>query len=153
MSGLGLLDVLPLSEKITINGKEIVVHQLSGRGIGELLQRFPDLIQVFDKSVEEGIKFDIMKRVSPQAIAPIIAAACGNAGDPRAEAIADALSLPDQIKILKIVHRLTMPEGFGPFVAELNSLLDFGVQEPSAAPSSPLPKRPRPSAQPQAQMS
>lgn len=149
MSGLGLLDILPASEKIVVNGKELEIFQISGRCIGELLQRFPDLIQIFDSSVDDKVKLDIIKRVSPKAIAPIIAAACGNAGDPRAEAIADKLSVDDQIKILKIVQRLTMPDGFGPFVQRLAAHLDLGAQASSAAPSSPLPKRPRPSARPQ----
>ncbi len=147
MSGLGLLDVLPQSEKVKIFDKEVDVYPISAHGIGDLLRRFPELVRVFDKAVEEGVKFEILTRIAPKAVAPIIAAACGNPGDEVAEAIADKLPLETQVAIMKATYRMTMPEGFGPFVKRLEDLLDLGdLQASSAAPSMPLPKRERPSA-------
>ena len=145
MAGLGLLDVLPQSESVEINGKKVPVWGLSGHAIGHLLVRFPDLTKLFDPSVDKDIKVNALKTTAPAAIAPICAAACGNLGDEEAEKIADRIGADVQLKILSITRRLTFKEGAGPFGEQL--LLLMGETAPGdpgreSSMRSPRPRRP-----------
>ncbi len=142
MAGLGLLDVLPQSEVVEVNGKKLEVYGISARGVGELLTRFPDLVKLFDAAVEGDVKTDILKTVAPAAIAPIIAAACGNIGDANAEAIAEHLSIETQVQILDAARRLTFKEGLGPFVRRFESMM--GGTTPVDIGKAPSLNSPRP---------
>lgn len=151
MPGLGLLDVLPQSEVVVINGKDIPVYGISARGVGALLMRFPDLVKLFDNAIEGDAKMDILKNVAPNAIAPIIAAACGNLGDAEAEAVAERLSVETQLEILDAARRLTFKDGLGPFARRLESMMgSTGPAGDLRAPSTNLQKPPPPSEPPQA---
>lgn len=112
--GLSILDLGPLSENVPVgDGKTLKVFGVSARGMFSVFQRFPEVGQWF-----KGGKLDakmLMAQV-PDAIAAIIAAACGEPGNEAAEAVADKLPVEAQLDVIDAAMRLTFKSGFGPFV-------------------------------------
>lgn len=139
----GLLDILPAARKVelpTQTGLVLVdVRGLSILDIRDLVVRFPDFIAMLSNA-----KPDIgqVLAAGPVAVAAIIAAACGNGGDAKAETIAGELSAGLQAEILGATLELTMPTGIGPFMVLLKAAgLDLEKLKAekatlSAAPSS-----------------
>lgn len=72
--------------------------------------RFPAIHDLF---MGKGLSLDIeaLLTVGPDGVAAIIAAGCGLAGNPEAEAFADGLTLADQVEALAKILEVTLPEG------------------------------------------
>lgn len=118
--GLSLTDIGPLSESVLVHeGKSVQVYGVSAKGIFAVFQQFPDVMQWF-----KGGKFDIQSLVAeaPDALAAVIAAACGQPGDKKAQEIAERLPAEVQLDILEAAGRLTFKSGFGPFVNRIVAL-------------------------------
>jgi hypothetical protein len=138
MASLGLLDIAPPKHTVKVGTKDLPVSGISARSIADLLARFPDLEKAIgmpmidaDAAAERAVLF---RKVAPDAISAIIAAATGNHGDARAEAIAESLPLETQMDILEATFKLTFPSGVGPFVRRLQALTGTG---PAPAPAVP----------------
>ena len=123
---VGLVDIAPATERVTVRGQEIEVCGVSAAGVAQLLARFPDLRKLFagrDVGMEE------MMAVGGELVAAIIAAGTGAPGDPAAEAAAGRLGIDEQADLLSAILRVTLPKGVGPFVEKLLALgavLDAG---------------------------
>lgn len=117
---VGLLDIAPQSEKVA----GVDVTGVSIKGIISLIGRFPEL-----KAMLSGQRVDAetMQKLAPDAVAAIIAAGCGSPGDPKAEDIAATMGLERQLDFIEAIIRMTMPGGFGPFVARLEKLGVLGA--------------------------
>jgi hypothetical protein len=149
--GLSLLDIGPASEPVQVgirNGQPIFleVGGVSAKGVFIVFKRFPEMMNWF-----KGGKVDIKNLVTeaPDAIAAIIAAACGEPGNEKAEAKAAKLSMEAQLDILEAIGRQTFAlKGFGPFVLRIVALAEqaqsnnFGrapatKSQPTSKPSLP----------------
>lgn len=152
-SMLGLTDVLPPSEKVswkTSSGDQHVdVIGISARGIAVLVSKFPVLLRILATG-SKNVSFDEIKKAAPDAVAAIIAAACGGLEDPAAEAAADRLPIGVQMKIFKAMGKVTFPDGFGPFVESLQSLQGEVVEAVRSSKASPTrsPRQEKSSEQP-----
>lgn len=132
----GLLDIAPAAERVTIRGVKVDVRGLSLTDLRDLIARFPEVVALFGKGINAGV---IMK-AGPGVVSAVIAAACGNPGDAKAEAIVAELPLGEQAEILNRVLKLTMPGGAGPFVELLKTLgLDLGEVSAATSQSQPTP--------------
>lgn len=118
-----LLDIAPVKREVEVAGTKLEVGGVSSLGIAYLLQKFPELRRLFGGKSADLTPERLMEAV-PEAIAAIIASGCGFPGDARAEAVASSLSVGDQISLVTEILELTMPEGFGPFVAKVRLLLN-----------------------------
>lgn len=132
-----LLDVAPLSEKVTVGSSEIMVFGVSAKGVAALLARFPDL-----RSLISGreVEAERILEFGGDVVAAIIAAACGYPGDEKAEAVASSLSVDAQADLLQAAMRLTLPKGLGPLVEKLVSMGILLNVEDAALPKVPVSK-------------
>ena len=58
----------------------------------------------------------------------MIAAGCGHLGDEKAERIAGALLVEDQVKLIKAIFWLTFPNGLSSFMEVVSSLMTEPVK-------------------------
>lgn len=114
---VGLLDIAPGRETVSVGGRELEVMAISLDQIVVLMQRF-------------GNVFDVLTGgAGPEAVAAlrplfgaVIAAGCGELGNPKAEAHAAGFAIGDQAAIIAAIRRLTMPKGVRPFLLDLTAL-------------------------------
>lgn len=117
----GLKDLLPAPKQVEIEGKKYPVRGVSLAEFAGMLSRFPLLNALFSGKGPEHVA-DLLKAGNP-AVGAIIAAGCNRAGDEEWEKDAAALPGGIQVKFLAGILPLTMPGGFGPFVADLATVL------------------------------
>ncbi len=137
---VGLIDLAPLTENVTVHENSVPVHGVSAKGLAFLLGRFPDLRRLM---TGQDIGAEQLLAMGGDAVAAIIAAGCGQPGDERAEAVAGNLPLDSQADFLAAILRLTLPQGIGPFVVKLTalgSILDVDAARSGSAPDSTSPK-------------
>ncbi len=131
---VGLIDIAPATETVVAQGKPVMVHGVSAKGLAHLLARFPDLRRLM---TGQDVQADQLLSMGGDAVAAIIAAGCGYPADEAAEKIAGTLSLDVQADLLAAILRLTLPRGIGPFVEKLTALGSLlGVED---APSATAP--------------
>jgi hypothetical protein len=117
----GLADLLPGPKQVEINGNKYAVNGLSLTQFAGLLTRFPLLDTIFSGK-GPGSVIELLKAGNP-AVGAIIAAGCGHADDEKWEADAAAMTAQYQVQFLAPIVSLTMPRGFGPFAADLATVL------------------------------
>ena len=127
----GLVDIAPVTEKVTVAGTEVEVPGVSAAGVAVLLHRFPELRKLMS-GIEVAAE-DLLK-VGPDALAAILAAGTGEPGNEKAETAAARLTLGDQADLLAAILRVTLPGGLDPFVEKL-SRLGLLMDSTAAAPS------------------
>jgi|SRR5215831_1720158 len=132
---VSLLDIAPLQESVSVNGATVEVVGIGARGIVSLLQRFPALQKLTTGTFDAAALWE----VAPDAIAAIIAAGVGKIGDHETEESVDRLPLGAQMDLLVAIMKLTMPNGFGPFVDQFDRIVGAGVTARIQVNSSPKP--------------
>jgi len=113
---VGLLDIAPLIQTVTLRDHPIEVTGVSAKGLAQLLLHFPELRALISG---RDVDLDQLLELGGDVVAAVIAAGCGQAGDAQAEAAAGRLGLDDQAELLAAIMTLTMPQGVGPFVDKL----------------------------------
>ena len=141
---VGLIDIAPQIERVDVREKPVEVHGISAKGLAYLLGRFPDLRRLM---TGQDVDAQQLLTVGGDAVAAIIGAGCGQAGDEQAEAIAGNLPIDTQADFLAAILRLTLPKGIGPFVAKLTSLggildVDAARSDTAQGSTSPRPSTP-----------
>lgn len=126
---VGLLDIGQISESVSVRGKDVEVKGISGRGILVLLDKFPEVKELL--TTQSGVTAEDLVRITPDAVAAVIAAGCGYPGNKEAEEFADQLTVGEQVELIDAIFRVTFPEGVGPFVEKLTKLV--GVEEGEGA--------------------
>ena len=140
---VGLVDIAPAVERVTIRGQEVEVTGISAAGVASLLARFPELRRMFSG---RDVPFEKLLTMGGEIVSAIIAAGTGASGDEAAEAAAGRLSIDEQADLLAAIVQATLPKGVGPFVEKLAALgADVGVQDADArSPAAPDTRSPRP---------
>lgn len=118
-----LIDLVPLTEEVSVGGETVTVGAVSAKGFANLLARFPAIRAMM---AGRDVAADELMTSGADAVAAIIAAGCGYPGDATAEAVAASLGADSQADLLAAVLRLTMPGGVGPFVKKLEALGAIG---------------------------
>lgn len=126
-----LMDIVELSDTVTIRGTPIKTIGVSIVFIGEIFARFPKIRELFER---KNFDVKLLLDVGGPVLAAIIAAGTGTPGDKDAEAKAAMLSAGEQAELVESIWRLTFPKGLGALLAALNAL---GVQV--VAPSGKAP--------------
>jgi hypothetical protein len=134
---VGLLDIAPLTEKVTVGGKQIEVFGVSAAGVASLIAHFPEI-----KKLMAGKELDVQSllAMSGDAIAAIIAAGCGFPGDEQQQKAAGRLTIEVQADLLAAIIKVTLPNGIGPFVAKLQALGAVAGAAAEASPKAPVTK-------------
>lgn len=118
----GLLDIAPVRRSVPVAGTTLDVGGLSALGIANILQRIPETRKLIS-GMDSNLSVERIVEVVPEAVAIIIASACGYEGNEQAEKAANNLPAGDQLVVLEAILDLTIPGGLGPFVAKLRSLM------------------------------
>ena len=137
---VGLIDLAPATESVSVNSSSVPVHGISAKGLAHLLGRFPELRKLM---TGQDVGAEQLLAMGGDAIAAIIAAGCGEPGEELAEEVAGNLPIDTQADFLGAILRLTLPKGLGPFVAKLTalgSILDADAGRSDTAPDSTSPK-------------
>jgi hypothetical protein len=119
-----LLDIAPSTacEAVWIDGHRISVRGLSLDAIASIVARFPELKTL----VNGGLGDDFLPRIIQAcgaAVGPIIAAGCGHLADEAYEARGAVLLPEHQLKFLKAIFGLTLPNGITSFTELLTSVI------------------------------
>lgn len=123
---------VPLTETVTIRDQEFNLVGVDIQDLGQLLYRFPEIIDVFTK--QKAKAGDDASNSPPAAglalskevMSAFVAVGIGKAGDAAAEKSIASLSLGERLAMFNAVFRITSPGGIGPFV-ELVTALGGGV--------------------------
>src|SRR5262245_2116421 len=124
-----LLDIAPSTaiESVRVNGgTRLIVHGLNANAIASIAARYPKVVGLFLGGTGTA---DLQPQLIGQlgeAVAPIIAAGCGELANEEAERRANNLLLEDQLKLFKAIWTLTFPNGLDAFLKALASLTDAG---------------------------
>lgn len=140
-----LLDIAPATavEIVRIDGDQRVkVRALHGNDIAAIAIRFPNLIAALAGTGDNMVA--LMSSVG-LAIGAIIAAGCNHLGDEKAEQIANALLIEDQIKLVKAILGLTFPKGASSAMEAMASLMAGAADETQKPVRVRLKKSPSPS--------
>jgi len=129
MAGIGILDVIPPKTRVILNEEGDFI-EVSGVPAGEfspLLARFPALQKLLVGIGPDDDKAKLvadLAAATPDAIAAIGAIACGQPGNPEAEAKIAAMPLALQFDILEAAAQHTFKGGLGPFAERCRVLID-----------------------------
>ena len=118
----GLLDAAPRYRDVEVGGTTVRVSGLSGLGLVELMQRFPE-VKMMLAGKDVRLSPERMMTLIPEAGAAVIAGGCGHPGDPAYEQHAATLCFEDQVDLVAAVIELTIPSGIDPFMDKLDRLL------------------------------
>lgn len=120
-----LLDIADSTavESVRINGGgRLVVRGLNANAVASIAARYPKVIAMFvgGFSGADLLQSQVMLQFGA-AVAPVIAAGCGNLADEEAERRANNLLLEDQAKLFWAIWGLTFPNGLNAFLQVLAS--------------------------------
>lgn len=121
--------IAPAVGDVTIGGTKVPFKGVTLSEVVILLAQFPELYQLFNRPTDENgdtlpiqITPDIIYSVAPRSVASIIAAGGGYINDKEAIELAQSWPLGTQVACLAKIIELSWPDGFGPFVQQLENL-------------------------------
>ena len=141
-----LLDIAPSTavEVVRIDGLRITVGKLSVDAIASIIARFPDLAVLLGGGADGANIARLIERFG-HAIGPIIAAGCAHPGDEKYEQHAAAMLVEHQLVLLKAIYGLTFPNGLGPVMEAVTSLVSGAAEQEPKPVKVRLRKSPSPS--------
>lgn len=125
-----LLDIGPLTEEVTVNGKQVSVYSVTPEGFFYLLEKFPALQKLMSSG---GLDVAKLREVAPTSIAYAIAVATTDRSQykvsanwlvdvQRAADVAINIGAHYQMALFQAVLRMTFPDGIGPFMRAVEEL-------------------------------
>lgn len=111
-----LLDLAPSARTVTVRGVAVEVAGVTARGLAVVLRKHPQLIEALKGG---GISVESLAEMGPAVVASVIAAGTGNPGDAKAEAVAESLSISDQLLLVEAIVSETFPDGPENFMKSL----------------------------------
>ncbi|MDE2467227.1 MAG: hypothetical protein KGL35_00360 [Bradyrhizobium sp.] len=115
-----IFDIVASTETVKLGGVAIEVGGVPLGDFLKIVKRFPAVIAALKREqVEPAVWFDC----GAEAIAALLAAGVGKLGDADAEARIGRFPGAYQLALLKSIMAQTMPDGPGPFVRELMTVL------------------------------
>ncbi len=119
LEAIGLLDLTRRHKLVDVGAEQkLEVYGLSAKMIVELFERFPPLQTAV---LGMGLKVEVIKKLGPEVMAALIAAATGNLGNEEAEVIASDLPIEIQWDIIDAMGRVTFTNGYGPFYQKVKA--------------------------------
>ena len=127
-----LLDIVPLTTTVSVNGTEITVRGVGIDAIACAMSASPDLAALMRPGGVILSDPASLLMAAPAALHGVIAEACGMAGDAAALEVVRTLPFHSQVDLVEAIIKLSFPGGVLPFVPRLTGLLG-SVPTPAAA--------------------
>jgi hypothetical protein len=133
--------MVSLVDTVSIRGKEIEISGITAAHIVGIFYKFPEVRMLLTQATpgEQVVQTLIVK--FPEAVALLIASACGAPDDDKAIAIAGSLNIGEQYEILEKVAKLTFPQGIQNFLDGAQKLFGQANGGLGWAPGMTLPAR------------
>ena len=119
--GVKLTDIVAIETPVTIGEHTFQVRGLPATHLAQLLFRFPEFQDLV--ASDKDITATQILSLATACVGAVLAAAVGMAGEADQEAAAAKLPAGTQLEILEAAIRLSAPNGIGPFVETLISLV------------------------------
>lgn len=116
---VSILDIAPVGENVTIGGKEWPVHGLSITDLRDMMVAFPDAGALLGEGVNAGT---LLAR-APDLVAAAICLSLGFKGTKEERESVSRWPAGEQVKVLNVIIKLSAPDGVGPFVELVQSLV------------------------------
>lgn len=107
---VGLIDIVPLVERVTVRGHEVEVRGINMSQLGQLIFESSEFRRLAETN---RLDLESMLGLGGPMIAKLIAACCQGS---ITEQSAANLSPGEQAELLVKIIKVTLPTGFGPFV-------------------------------------
>jgi hypothetical protein len=138
-----LLDIAPAVKTVAIRGSEVEVSGLSAADFAVLLSEHPNIRSLLDGAWSRGgtqLDIKLLLTEMPGAVAGIIArgVADKSAGHKALLECAGRMAAIDQVAMLNAIFQVTMPDGSGPFVESVVSILAGSWGKPAPEETPPL---------------
>lgn len=136
---VSLVDIGDLKDTVSIRGKDIEISGITAAHIVGVFYKFPE-VRMFLTQPQPGSEVvqTLITRF-PEAVALLIAAACGSPDDEKAIDIASRLGIGEQYMILEKVAVLTFPQGMTNFLEGVQKLFAQANGGLGWAPGTTLP--------------
>ena len=122
------IDIGPLTEKVTVRGKDYDVRGVTNEEFFELCIRFPEfnvMVNGTKKQKTEQAAARLFSELPAVAAAIIAACVTDKWADPAEEAAARKLPMSAQLKFLNAAIRVSFEDGIGPFVEMASGLMNM----------------------------
>lgn len=120
---VSLVDIGPLRDEVDLRGKKVETRGVSASTIFMLLSNSDELRRIFAGREINGEMLVTLVEQAPLAVAEIIAAGTGKAGDaPTIDFAFRELAAGESYDLLKSILGMTFPRGVQSFVEELTAL-------------------------------
>jgi hypothetical protein len=142
---VSLLDIVPVTKMVPVNGQNVEVRGLGLKDIAYLIVNHPEVKKLFNGGGDTTFSIDDVLLKAPGVAYDIIVCGTGNVGSERAREIVEALPVDSQFDLIKAIVEETFRSagGPGPFVAKVASLLSAESVAGIMASASSSPKQPR----------
>jgi hypothetical protein len=117
-----ILDIVPHTETVSIEGTDIIVRGVGIDAIARALSIAPELADVMKPGGTQRLDASSLLIAAPMAIHIIIAEAAGTPDEATIKAVG-CLPFWAQVDLVEAIIRLSFPDGIIPFVARLTGLL------------------------------
>lgn len=137
---VSLVDIGPSVGKVELRGQEVEVNGLTAEHIVGIMMEFPEVRKIL---AEKEADLQLLISQFPVAVAMIIAAGTGHAGEKAHIDVAGKLSVGEQYEILSKLMELTFPKGVKSFLDGVRAAMaSAGVRGWDQATKSPAQSSP-----------
>lgn len=126
---ISILDLAPPAQIVVDTSRgPVEVFPIGAAGIAHIITRFPVIL-----AIGSGASLRTIINAAPEALKVIVAIACGCEGA-EGEAAAEAMVLPDQMRIAIAAVDASFPGGISSFFDELASVTERHAQKQAPKP-------------------
>lgn len=135
---VSLIDIANVQLKpIPLRGQDVEINGLTADHIAAIMFEFPDIRRIMSTGADGDVVTSLVARL-PEAVAMIIAAGTGKAGDKPTIEFARTLGVGEQYDLLEGIIKATFPRGVKSFLDGVQAALEqSGVHGWAQVTSSP----------------
>ena len=120
---VSLVDIGKLRGTATIRGEEVDITGIKAKNIVNIFFKFPEVRMILTQVKPDAEVITTMVARFPDAVACIIAAACGAPDDEKFIEAAGELTIGEQYAVLQKIGEITFPQGMQNFLDGVQKLL------------------------------
>jgi hypothetical protein len=136
---VSLVDIGDHKDTVKLRGQDVEIRGVTAKDIVGIFYKFPEVRMVLTQTEPNSEVWTTLIARAPDAVACLIAAACGAADDEKAITVAGGLAVGEQYDALQKIGVLTFPQGMQNFLDGVQKLLaKVDIVVPGWAPGTTL---------------